>query len=144
MGTKATVTYDWLKTAKLTPIQLLYVFIAIFAFIFMATDIFKSLPGIVQSLFYGSIVVVGVLLGVSVVNIKKLALEMKAIYIDANMTPEQKVNAYGNLALQVLMKLGQAFDLLNETQFDNLKVDDEKIILENKIAELQEKIDSSP
>jgi len=138
MGNKATQTYEWLKATKLTPIQLIYVFIAIFAFIFMATDIFEAFPDIVKVLFYGSTVLIGVLLGVSIVNIKKLAQDMKEIFIDNTMTAEQKVNAYGNLALQVLFKFGEAFEIFHEEQFEEAKT--EKIIdLQAKIAELEKK-----
>jgi len=132
MGAKATQTYDWLKATKLTPLQLIYVFIAIIAFIFMATDIFEELPAIIKVVVYGSTIVIGVLLGVSFVNIKKLAEEMKAIYIDNSMNAEQKVNAYGNLALQVLYKLGQAWDLYHEEQFEEAK--------QEKIDDLQAEI----
>lgn len=132
MGNRATATYEWLKATKLTPIQLIYVFIAIFAFIFMATDIFEAFPDIVKVLFYGSTVLIGVLLGVSIVNIKKLAQDMKEIFIDNTMTAEQKVNAYGNLALQVLFKFGEAFEIFHEEQFEEAK--------QEKITELQAKI----
>ena len=136
MGNKLTQTYEWLKATKLTPIQLIYVFIAIFAFIFMATDIFEAFPDIIKVLFYGSTILIGVLLGVSIVNIKKLAQDMKEIFIDNTMTAEQKVNAYGNLALQVLFKFGEAFEIFHEEQFEEAKA--EKIVdLQAKIKELQ-------
>jgi len=125
-------TVEWLKTTKLTPVQLIYVVMALFAFIFMATDIFDRLPGLVKVAIYGSIVVIGVLLGVSFVNIKQLAQDMKAIYIDKTMTAEEKVNAFGNLALQVLYKLGQAWELFHEEQFEEVK--------QEKIDDLQAKI----
>ena len=136
MGNKLTQTYEWLKATKLTPIQLIYVFIAIFAFIFMATDIFEAFPDIIKVLFYGSTILIGVLLGVSIVNIKKLAQDMKEIFIDNTMTAEQKVNAYGNLALQVLFKFGEAFEIFHEEQFEEAKA--EKIVdLQTKIKELE-------
>ena len=141
MGNKLTQTYEWLKATKLTPIQLIYVFIAIFAFIFMATDIFEAFPDIIKVLFYGSTVLIGVLLGVSIVNIKKLAQDMKEIFIDNTMTAEQKVNAYGNLALQVLFKFGEAFEIFHEEQFEEAKT--EKIeVLQAKIKELEDELKS--
>lgn len=134
-----TRTMEWLKATKLTPVQLIYVVVALFAFIFMATDIFEQLPGLLKVGIYGTIVVVGVLLGVSFVNIKQLAADMKAIYIDKTMTAEQKVNAYGNLALQILYKLGQAWELFQEEQFDEAKA--EKIDdLQAKIKELEDEL----
>lgn len=131
-------TINWLRTQKLTPVQLIYVFAAIFIFIFMSTNLFESLPDFFQAIFYGSIVLIGVLLGVSMLNIKKLAADMKAIYVNKNMTLEEKVNAYGNLALQVLMKLGEAFEELNTVQFENY--DPEKTSLENQITDLKAQI----
>lgn len=131
-------TFNWFKAQKLNPIQLIYVVVAIFLFIFMSTDLFEALPDFIQAVVYGSIVLVGVLLGVSIVNIKKLAADMKEIYLNKNMTVQEKVNAYGSLALQVLMKLGEAFEELNTVQFENY--DPEKTKLENKIAELQAQI----
>lgn len=121
MGAKAETTYNWLKSTKLTPIQLIYTFIAIFAFIFMATDIFDALPDILKVSIYGTTVLIGVLLGVSIFNIKQLAKDMKAIYEDKTMTPEQKVNAYGNIALIILKKLGEAWDLWTDEQFEDVK-----------------------
>jgi len=132
MGIKASQTIEWLKATKLTPFQLIYVFMAIFAFIFMATDIFEALPDIVKVLYYGTILIIAILLGVSIVNIKKLAEDMKAIYIDQTMNAEQKVNAYGNLALQVLFKFGEAFEIFQNEQFDEVK--------QEKIDDLQAKI----
>jgi len=131
-------TVNWLKSQKLTPIQLIYVFIAIFVFIFMSTHIFESFPDFLKAIFYGAVILVGVLLGVSLFNIKQIAADMKAIYLDTNMTLEQKINAYGNLALQVLLKLGEAFEELNTVQFNGY--DPEKTQLENKIAELTKQI----
>jgi len=139
MGAKAEATYNWLKSTKLTPIQLIYVFIAIFAFIFMATDIFEALPDIVKVSIYGSTVLVGMLLGVSIFDIKQLAQDMKAIYEDKTMTLEQKINAYGNIALNVLNKMGAAWELYHDEQFENVKqaeIDELKAeikALENKL-----------
>lgn len=119
MGEKIKTSMDWLKTAKLTPIQLFYVIIVIFYFVFTQTSIYDAIPDFIQTVVFVIIVVIGVLLGVSFLNAKKIALEMKAIYEDVNLTPLQKVNAYGNLALIILTKLGKAFELLNEEQFIN-------------------------
>jgi len=138
MGTKASKTMEWLKSTKLTPVQLIYVVVALFAFIFMATDIFDRLPGIVKVGIYGSIIVAGVLLGVSFVNIKQLAEDMKAIYTDKTMSAEEKVNAFGNLALQVLYKLGQAWELFHEEQFKEARDDKEIELLKARIKELEE------
>ena len=131
-------TVNWLKSQKLTPIQLIYVFIATFIFIFMSTNIFDSFPDLIKAIFYGTVILVGVLLGVSLFNIKQIAADMKAIYLDTNMSVEQKINAYGNLALQILMKLGEAFEELNTVQF--LGYDPEKNTLESKIKDLEKQI----
>jgi len=141
MGAKAETTYNWLKSTKLTPIQLIYTFIAIFAFIFMATDIFDALPDIIKVSIYGSTVLVGVLLGVSIFNIKQLAKDMKAIYEDKNMTLEEKINAYGNIALVILNKMGEAWEVYTNKQFDDVKqqeIDD----LKAKIKQLGEDLKS--
>lgn len=137
MGLKATKTVEWLKATKLTPVQLIYVVVALFAFTFMATDIFAELPGLLKVGIYGTIMVIGVLLGVSFVNLKQLAQDMKAIYTDKSMTAEQKVNAYGNLALQILYKFGEAFEIFQNEQFEDLK-SKEIEILKAKIATLEE------
>lgn len=106
----------WLKTEKLTPIQLLYIIGAVFWFIFTQTSIYEGIPDILKTVVFVGIVVGGILLGVSILNVKRLALEMKSIYINKNMTIEEKVNAYGNLALIVLTKFGEAFNILNKEQ----------------------------
>ena len=107
---------NWLKTEKLTPIQLFYIIGAVFWFIFTQTSIYEGIPDILKTVVFVGIVVGGILLGVSILNVKRLALEMKSIYINKNMSIEEKVNAYGNLALIVLTKFGEAFSILNKEQ----------------------------
>ena len=107
----------YLGTQKLTPFQMIWVVIGIFFFIFMDTDIFGELPDMLKIVLYASFMLICVLLGVSIFNVKKIAADLKAIYEDTNMTPLQKVNAYGNLALSILSRLGEAFELLNNEQF---------------------------
>ena len=116
MGDKMQNSMTWLRTEKLTPIQLFYIIGAVFWFIFTQTSIYNTIPDIVKTIVFVVIVIGGILLGVSILNTKKLALEMKAIFVDKNMTIEEKVNAYGNLALIVLTKFGEAFNLLNKDQ----------------------------
>ena len=137
MGQKLINTKEWLKGEKLKPVQLIYIIIAVFAFIFMETTMYEGLPDFVRTIIYATIIIGGVLLGVSSTNVKKLAIEMKAIFEDATMTVEEKLNAYGNLALIVLTKFGEAFELLNETQFDTLKYNKEKEELLAEIDRLQ-------
>ena len=116
MGDRLQNSMAWLKTEKLTPIQLLYIIGAVFWFIFTQTTIYEGIPDILKTVVFVGIVVGGILLGVSILNVKRLALEMKSIYIDKNMSIEEKVNAYGNLALIVLTKFGEAFNILNKEQ----------------------------
>ena len=111
-------TKKYLGTPKLTPLQLIWTVLAIFFFIFMDTDVFSAFSDMTKIIIYAFVVTVCVLLGVSLVSVKKIAEDMKVIYLNNNMTPIQKVNAYGNLALTVLGQLGLAFELLNEVQFD--------------------------
>lgn len=110
-------TKKYLGTQKLTPLQLLWTVVGIFFFIFMDTDIFQDFSNITKIVIYAGFMVVCILLGVSVINVKKIAGDLKAIYLNKSMTAEQKVNAYGNLALTVLSQLGEAWELLNEEQF---------------------------
>lgn len=117
MGERLCKTRKYLGTPKLTPMQLLWVVGAIFVFIFMETEIFSSFSDMTKTLLYTMGMVVCVLLGVSFVNVKKIAKDLKAIYVDKNMTPLEKVNAFGNVALAVLSRLGEAWELLNVEQF---------------------------
>ena len=121
---------NWLKTEKLTPIQLLYIIGAVFWFIFTQTKIYDGIPDILKTVVFVGIVVGGILLGVSILNVKRLALEMKSIYIDKNMSIEEKVNAYGNLALIVLTKFGEAFNILNREQGINTYKEPDKPVAE--------------
>ena len=114
---KAANAKTYLGTQKLTPFQMIWVVIGIFFFIFMDTDIFNEFPDMLKIVLYASFMLICILLGVSIFNMKKIAADMKAIYEDTNMTPLQKVNAYGNLALNILSRLGEAFELLNNEQF---------------------------
>lgn len=140
MGVKLQNSLDWLKSEKLKPVQLIYIVVALFAFIFMETAMYAGFPDFLRTVIYAAVIIGGVLLGVSSTNVKKLAFEMKAIFEDTTMTPEQKINAYGNLALIVLTKFGEAFELLNETQFDTYKYDKEKNELLAEIDRLQKLI----
>ena len=110
-------TKKYLGTQKLTPLQLLWMVIGIFFFIFMETDVFSNFSDLTKIIIYASFMVSCILLGVSVINVKKIANDLKTIYVDKTMTPEEKVNAYGNIALTVLSQLGEAWELLNIEQF---------------------------
>ena len=112
-------TKKYLGTPKLTPLQLIWTVLAIFFFIFMDTDIFNAFSDMTKIMIYAFVITVCVLLGVSLVSVKKIAEDMKVIYLNNSLSPIQKVNAYGNLALTVLGQLGLAFELLNEVQFEN-------------------------
>ena len=131
MGDNIKNSKEWLTAQKLTPIQLFYIIIVTFYFIFTQTSLYDFFPDFLQTIIFVIVVVVGVLLGVSFLNVKKIALEMKAIYNDKTLTPEQKVNKYGELALIILTKLGQAFDILNAQQgINTYKKPEEKKIEE--------------
>ena len=124
-GEKSTSAKKYLGTQKLTPFQLIWFVVGIFFFIFIETDVFGNLTDIIKILIYAGFMVICILLGVSVVNVKKIAGDLKSIYINSNLTAEQKVNAYGNLALTVLSQLGEAFELLNEEQFKEVDKNEE-------------------
>lgn len=126
MGDKIQNSKDWLTTQKLTPIQMFFIIIGTFYFIFTQTNLYDYIPDFIQTILFVIILLIGVLLGVSFLNVKKLALEMKTIYEDKSMTPMQKVNKYGELALIILTKLGKAFELLNNEQFNTYKKPDEE------------------
>ena len=124
-GDKSTSAKKYLGTQKLTPFQLIWFVVGIFFFIFIESDVFGNLTDIIKILIYAGFMVICILLGVSVVNVKKIAGDLKSIYINSNLTAEQKVNAYGNLALTVLSQLGEAFELLNEEQFKEVDKNEE-------------------
>lgn len=137
MGDKMQNSMTWLRNEKLTPLQLFYIIGAVFWFIFTQTEIYNTIPDIIKTIVFVGIVIGGILLGVSILNTKKLALEMKAIFIDKNMTIEEKVNAYGNLALIVLTKFGEAFNVLNKEQgIDTYKEPESEIELETVEAKM--------
>ena len=110
-------TKKYLGTQKLTPLQLIWTVIGIFFFIFIDTDVFQDFSSITKIIVYAGFMVGCILIGISVINVKKIAGDLKAIYLNKSMTAEQKVNAYGNLALTILSQLGEAWELLNEEQF---------------------------
>ena len=114
---KAANTKKYLGTPKITPFQLLWAVVGIFYFIYMETDLFSGLPDLVKVIIWAGFIVICLLLGVSLVNVKKIAEDLKTVYVNKNMTPLEKVNAFGNIALSVLSRLGEAWDLLNEEQF---------------------------
>ena len=114
---KAGSVKKYLGTPKITPFQLFWAIFGIFYFIYMETDLFSGLPDLVKVTIWAGFIIICLLLGVSIINVKQIALDIKTIYEDNNMTALEKVNAFGNLALNILSRLGEAWDLLNEEQF---------------------------
>ena len=61
--------------------------------------------------------------------------------LSKSMTTEQKVIAYGNLALQILYKLGEAWELYHDEQFEGMQ-QNEIDMLKSEIKKLRKEIES--
>lgn len=138
MGSKINKTKSWLITPKIKPFQFLIAVGAIMIFAFMETDLFSNSSDITKISIYISLIVATALSGISLVDIKEIADKFKEIIKNDKLDAWGKVRAFMNLGVQVLAKAGEAWDLVNEEQFNKNGFDDKKKELEELTESLNE------
>lgn len=116
MGDKAKAWYERLITAKFTPAQYIIAIVSIVLFAFMNTDTFTTLPDIAKICFYASIMVLSMLFGAKLLDIKEKVQNIATVLKDTRLTPADKIAQITPLAIQILTALGIAFDMLNIEQ----------------------------
>jgi len=111
----------WLNEKRITPLQLMIVICGIFYFINNNTEIFKSLPDMIQVSIYAGILVASVSAGISLINIKEIGLRLKGIILDRNKTAEQKINEIMTAIIPILSEVGDLWEEMTKEQFNNPK-----------------------
>lgn len=120
MGKKAQATKEFLTAKKVTPLGVITLLAGLFYFILMETEIFEDMPDLWKVSVYATILAFGIITGIKPIQFKKFARNVKEIVKDRTMPAEMKVQKLLNLALPILSELGEAHELLNMKQFDEV------------------------
>jgi hypothetical protein len=128
MGKRAAKTKTWLVTPKIKPFQFFVAIGAILLFVFMETEIFETLGDMTKVSIYVFLIVLSVLSGISLVDLKEIGAKFKAIIKDKKMSAWDKVRAFMNLGVEILTKAGEAWDLVYDEQFIEEKKSSEPVI----------------
>ena len=100
--------------------QVLTMIVGILYFVFLETDLFVNLPDIAKVLFYGVLMVLSAMFGISLVDMKAIGEKMKGILINRkDMSMAEEVKEWENLAVFVLAKLNEAWLAWDTEQFED-------------------------
>lgn len=140
MGEKAIKAKEWATTPKITPASLIIFVIGFIIFLFFETDFFDSLSSIWKIIIYVGVFITLIILGVSLVDVKQLLSELRAIAIDSSMSAIEKVNAFMSIVVKAALSAGQQWELINEEQFSDCMIpepqtNEEKIALAKKLID---------
>ena len=91
----------------------------------METDLFSDAIDISKMAIYVGFIGATALSGISLVDVKEIADRFKEIIKNNKLDAWGKVRAFMNLGVQILARAGEAWDLVNEEQFE--KPEDEAI-----------------
>ena len=98
--------------------QILTFLIGLGVFIFMETDLFKELNDIIKVIIYIALFGSFLVFGVDIFLTKKLALSLRDIIIDNKLTLEEKIMQITDNVCNALVKLGEAWEVFDKTQFE--------------------------
>ena len=103
-----------LNKKEFTLAQLIVFTIGIIIFVFWETSLFKSLPDIAKIILYVALLILSMVFGISFVDMKSIGMKMKELLInEKGLSDDQLLREWGNLAVFVLTKLNEAWDLVN-------------------------------
>lgn len=131
-------TKKWLVTPSMKPYTLILVVIGIMAVIFMDTDIYDTLPDFGQVVFYGTLLTLCALAGISILDVKMIARKFKEVMEKKNMSLWARIQALMRIGVEALTLAGEDWDVFTEQQFDEVK-QQEIDKLTAKIQELESK-----
>ena len=103
----------FLKEKRITPLQLIFIVGGLLYFVFQETSIFGSIDAFYKVIAYASIMTITAILGVSFINMAKMAEKISDIYNNPNLTAAQKEKEYMKIALVILDKIGEIFEESN-------------------------------
>ena len=128
-----TKTKNWLITPVLKRYTLIIVVLGIMAVIFMDTDLYDNLPDFGKVVFYGTIITLCALAGVSIIDIKMIARKFKEIMENKNMTLWERIQALMRIGIEALNLAGDDWEVFTDEQFADAKqqeIDDLKAKIE--------------
>jgi len=136
-----TKTKKWLITPTLKPYQLIIVVLGIMAVIFMDTELYDSLSDFGKVVFYGGLITLCALAGVSIWDIKEIARKFKEVMEKKNMSLWQRIQALMRIGIEALHLAGEDWDVFTDEQFEDAK-QAEIDALKLKIEKLQNDLKS--
>lgn len=107
---------DFINTPKITPLQLVIAIVGIVLFIFLGTDTFADMSNGWKIVIYSAIVVVALLAKLNI-PLGKLFLDIRAIWLDAKLSPLEKIKKIGNCVVKGCLLIGEAWEEVYDEQF---------------------------
>ena len=135
-----TKTRKWLITPTLKPYQLILVVLGIMAVIFMDTELYDTLPDFGKVLFYGGVITLCALAGVSIWDIKQIARKFKEVMEKKDMNLWARIQALMRIGIEALSLAGEDWDVFTDEQFEAAREDakqEEIVILRAEIKKLE-------
>lgn len=139
----------WFITPKIKPYQYIMSLIGIFLVIFMDTEMYDSWPDFVKLIFYGGIIMICTLAGISILDIKEIARKFKEVMENKSMSLWERIQAYTRIGLESFSKAGEDWDLYTNIQFEEYKAmlaqqkDDRVADLTTELEILKEQLKSN-
>ena len=125
-------TKKWLNSPKIKPYQMILAIVGLMVVVFMETSLYQEFPDYAKLVIYGTLILVSILAGVSIVDLKQIAIKLREIMEDKKMSLWEKVKAFMTVGMEALSKAGESWELFHEEQFDEVK--------QEKIEDLQAEI----
>lgn len=116
-----TKTKAWMVRPRIKPYQMIIAIVAIMVVVFMDTSLYKEFSDMVKVLIYGGLILLTILSGISVVDIKEIAQKLKEIMEDKKMSLWQKIQAFMNVGVEALSRAGDSWEIYDNEQFENAK-----------------------
>lgn len=115
-------TRKWLITPTLKPYTLIVVVIGIMAVIFMDTALYDTLPDFGKVLFYGTLITLCALAGVSILDIKNLARKFKEVMEAKGMSLWERIQALMRIGIEALHLASEDWEVFTDEQFEDAKL----------------------
>jgi hypothetical protein len=106
---------NFAQEPKITRLQFVFTIVGLLLFIFLGTSVFAGLSDGWKIVVYASFVMVALLANMSP-SFKQMVNDIKEIWTDSRLSAEEKVSKIGNIVIKGLVRLGEAWEELNEEQ----------------------------
>lgn len=137
-----TKTKKWLNTPKIKPYQMILAIVGLMVVVFMETSLYQGFPDYVKFVIYSTLILVSILAGISIIDLKEIALKLKAIMEDNSLSLWEKIQAFMRVGMEALTKAGEGWELFHEEQFEEAKqetINDLKVQIKKLEIELANK-----